>query len=102
MQQLASATVLIEPPRRSASNQRRSGQRGQGVVEYALLLALIAIVAISALLVLGGGLNGALTDLGQRLGPAASVQPSAGPTAKPTKTPKPAKTPKPTKPPKTP
>ena len=65
------------------------------MTEYALLLALIAIVAISALLVLGGGLNGALTDIGGKLDPgAASAQPSAGPTVKPKKTPKPTKTPK--------
>lgn len=92
-------------PRRSIRSRRndRLGHRGQGIVEYGLLLALVAVVAISALLVLGGGLSGALFDAGRHLDPAAaSSKPSAGPTVKPTKTPKPTKKPKPTKPPRMP
>lgn len=38
--------------------------RGQGLTEYALILALIAIVAIAALHFLGGGVNSALTSVG--------------------------------------
>lgn len=34
-------------------------ERGAGLAEYALLLALIAVVAIPALLALGGAINGA-------------------------------------------
>ncbi len=37
--------------------------RGQGIVEYALILALIAIVAIVGLLILGGQISNVLRDL---------------------------------------
>jgi len=37
---------------------------GQGLAEYALLLALIAIVAIVALLFLGGQISTVLSDVG--------------------------------------
>ena len=37
---------------------------GQGLAEYALILALIAIVAIAALLFLGGQINGVLSEVG--------------------------------------
>ena len=42
-------------------------QNGQGLAEYALILALIAIVAISALLFLGGGINSILSVVGSSL-----------------------------------
>jgi len=41
-----------------------SKERGQGLAEYALLLALIAIVAIAALLFLGGQISQILSDVG--------------------------------------
>jgi pilus assembly protein Flp/PilA len=37
---------------------------GQGLAEYALILALIAIVAIIALLFLGGQVSGILSNVG--------------------------------------
>ena len=37
---------------------------GQGLAEYALILALIAIVAIIALLFLGGQVSNILSDVG--------------------------------------
>ncbi len=40
---------------------------GQGLAEYALILALIAIVAISALSFLGGGINSILSVIGSSL-----------------------------------
>jgi Flp pilus assembly pilin Flp len=40
---------------------------GQGLAEYALILALIAIVAISALLFLGGGISSILSAVGSSL-----------------------------------
>jgi len=46
------------------SHLTRGGQRGQGLAEYALLLALIAIVAIAALLFLGGQISSILSDVG--------------------------------------
>ena len=42
----------------------RSDEEGQGLAEYALILALIAIVAIVALLFLGGQISGILSTVG--------------------------------------
>ena len=42
----------------------RRDEEGQGLAEYALILALIAILAIAALGVLSGALNGVLTKVG--------------------------------------
>lgn len=44
-------------PRRSAS--------GQGLAEYALILALIAIIAILALIFLGSQIRGILSNVGK-------------------------------------
>jgi pilus assembly protein Flp/PilA len=46
---------------------RVSGEEGQGLAEYALILALIAIVAIGALLFLGGQISAILSAIGQQL-----------------------------------
>jgi Flp pilus assembly pilin Flp len=40
-------------------------QRGQGLAEYALILALIAIVAIIALIFLGGQVSKILSNVGR-------------------------------------
>jgi pilus assembly protein Flp/PilA len=40
---------------------------GQGLAEYALILALIAIVAIVALLFLGGAISGILSTVGSSI-----------------------------------
>ncbi len=42
----------------------RSDEDGQGLAEYALILALIAIVAIIALIFLGGQVSGILNTVG--------------------------------------
>jgi pilus assembly protein Flp/PilA len=42
----------------------RSDEDGQGLAEYALILALIAIVAIIALIFLGGQVSTILSDVG--------------------------------------
>jgi pilus assembly protein Flp/PilA len=42
-------------------------ERGQGLAEYALILALIAIVAIAALVFLGGQISAILSSIGQAL-----------------------------------
>ena len=42
----------------------RSDEEGQGLAEYALILALIAIVAIVALVFLGGQISTILSDVG--------------------------------------
>jgi Flp pilus assembly pilin Flp len=39
-------------------------QRGQGLAEYALILALIAILAVAALTFLSGAINGLLSQVG--------------------------------------
>ena len=45
----------------------RRDEEGQGLAEYALILALIAIVAIIALLFLGGQISGILNTVGSSL-----------------------------------
>ena len=42
----------------------RTDEEGQGLAEYALILALIAIVAIVALIFLGGQINAILSNVG--------------------------------------
>jgi pilus assembly protein Flp/PilA len=42
-------------------------ERGQGLVEYALLIVLIAIVAISTFLILGPAIGNVLTKLNSKL-----------------------------------
>jgi pilus assembly protein Flp/PilA len=42
----------------------RSDEDGQGLAEYALILALIAIIAIVALIFLGGQVSGILSTVG--------------------------------------
>jgi len=39
-------------------------ERGQGLAEYALILALIAIIAIAALIFLGGEISSILSTIG--------------------------------------
>jgi pilus assembly protein Flp/PilA len=43
----------------------RRDEEGQGLAEYALILALIAIVAILALIFLGGAISGILNVVGK-------------------------------------
>ena len=43
---------------------RVSDDEGQGLAEYALILALIAIIAIIALIFLGGQVSGILSTVG--------------------------------------
>jgi len=45
-------------------NLIRRDEEGQGLAEYALILALIAIVAIVALIFLGGAISGILSTVG--------------------------------------
>jgi Flp pilus assembly pilin Flp len=42
-------------------------EKGQGLAEYALILALIAILAITALLFLSGQINTILSTIGAKL-----------------------------------
>ena len=45
----------------------RRDEEGQGLAEYALILALIAIVAIAALLFLGEQISGILETIGNTI-----------------------------------
>ena len=45
----------------------RREEAGQGLAEYALILALVAIVAIVALIFLGGQISGILVDVSNNL-----------------------------------
>ena len=45
----------------------RDGGAGQGLAEYALILALIAIVAIVALIFLGDAISKIISDVGQSM-----------------------------------
>ena len=45
----------------------RDDEEGQGLAEYALILALIAIVAIVALLFLGGAISKVLSTVGSSI-----------------------------------
>ena len=45
----------------------RRDEEGQGLAEYALILALIAIVCIVALIFLGGQISGALSNVGNSI-----------------------------------
>lgn len=46
---------------------RRAHQAGQGLAEYALILALIAIASIVAVTFMGGSINGMLSTLGTKI-----------------------------------
>lgn len=83
-------------------------QRGQGMVEYALLLMLVAAVVVAGLTILGGRTAGLYSNVNAGLqlkSPAAKASATPKPTPTPTKskkskgqkTPKPPKTPKPHK-----
>ena len=45
----------------------RHGQSGQGLAEYALILALVGLLAIAGLTFMGGAINGLLSTLGNAL-----------------------------------
>ncbi len=49
------------------SSLSRDDERGQGLAEYALILALIAIIAIAALLFLGGQISRILSSIGAQI-----------------------------------
>jgi Flp pilus assembly pilin Flp len=51
-----------------AARYAAESQRGQGLAEYALMLAFVAIVAIAALTMLGADLAGTLANIGDTIG----------------------------------
>ncbi len=52
---------------RFLANVRKDEEDGQGLAEYALILALIAIVAIVALIFLGSQISDKLSTIGSQL-----------------------------------
>ena len=54
-------------------------ESGQGMVEYGLILALVAIVAIAALVILGRRVNGVFTNANTTLESAEIKDPTTGP-----------------------
>jgi pilus assembly protein Flp/PilA len=49
-------------------NELIRNESGQGMVEYGLIIALVAVVAIVGLGLLGGGLDDIFTDITGKLG----------------------------------
>jgi Flp pilus assembly pilin Flp len=49
------------------TDEGRSDQAGQGLAEYALLLALIAILAVVSLLYLSGSIQSVLSVVGKKM-----------------------------------
>ena len=45
----------------------RAAQTGQGLAEYALILALIAVLAIAAVTFMGGTINDMMSSLGNAM-----------------------------------
>jgi Flp pilus assembly pilin Flp len=52
---------------RTATGSDGDPERGQGLAEYALILALIAIIAIVALIFLGGQVSKILSEVGNSI-----------------------------------
>jgi Flp pilus assembly pilin Flp len=69
------------------SRRRRLIQAGQGLVEYALILALIAVVAIGAAVVLGRQVSSTLSTVGAQIPGSSSASPTVAPSVGPTPTP---------------
>ena len=63
LRRIRSASVLDL----ATDRDRSTDQAGQGLAEYALILALIAIVAIIALIFLGGQVSKILSDVGHSI-----------------------------------
>jgi pilus assembly protein Flp/PilA len=56
--------MLLSIYQRVSTLLQRDDEEGQGLAEYALILALIAIVAIVALIFLGGAISKILSTVG--------------------------------------
>jgi Flp pilus assembly pilin Flp len=59
--------MLLRPFRPRGNGRRDAGDNGQGLAEYALILALIAIVAIIALIFLGAQVSSILSHVGMSI-----------------------------------
>ena len=54
--------------RRQPRRGDHAGQRGQGLVEYALILVLVAVVVVTVLATLGTRITTVFTDVARALG----------------------------------
>lgn len=50
-----------------SGEDKSEGESGQGLVEYALILVLVAVVVIGALAILGPQIGGAFSDLNEAI-----------------------------------
>jgi pilus assembly protein Flp/PilA len=55
--------------RSDGENELEQNERGASMVEYALLVALIALIAIAAVRFLGNSVSGQFSSMGSRLSP---------------------------------
>ncbi|HXQ95567.1 MAG TPA: hypothetical protein VN800_01470 [Candidatus Acidoferrales bacterium] len=67
MQQFAFFVRFYLREFRSHAPTMLASRTGQGLAEYALILALIAIIAIAALIFLGGKISGILRTVGSSI-----------------------------------
>ncbi|PWR23255.1 Flp family type IVb pilin [Zavarzinia compransoris] len=58
----------------------RKTERGATAIEYALIAALIAVAAIGAMTLVGGGLNATFNTVSGKLGGGSTPAPAPGPT----------------------
>jgi Flp pilus assembly pilin Flp len=85
---------MYRQPRKSSAKTRprRFFETGQGLVEYALIIAMVALLAIGATLYLGGQIKGTLSGVGTAAGDVLGAN-QGGPTPAPTPAPTPTPTP---------
>ena len=55
--------AMVRPGTAGPERDRAAAQRGQGMVEYALILVLVAVVVIVALTALGGQIAGVFHNI---------------------------------------
>lgn len=67
MDEIANTLASLEEDHMQEQEYRRTAGEGQGLAEYALILALIAIVAIVALIVLGSSISEVLQTIGDQI-----------------------------------
>ena len=67
--------------------RHRPYQAGQGLVEYALILALVAVLVIGATVVLGRQVSTTLSTIGDQMPAGSSASPTVAPSVAPTPTP---------------
>jgi pilus assembly protein Flp/PilA len=60
--------MLREAARRHPERRRSGGQEGQGMVEYGLILVLIAVVVVLVLSTVGSRLNNDFSNVSNALG----------------------------------